>query len=215
MNSNYVSTEKSLKRWLKSRVKITMATVVGFLIAGTVAMGAEITEKITIDGAVAEKVIKSNDVNMILNGTTALNGIFVSGVNLTDKTTFHELDVQSNKINIDVTTTTGDATGVYIANGGKVTLGTSSTESIVINTKTQSSYATGLQSIGNTFVATGNESGKQIIGGPITVNGKSLDIVSNSESGLAAGIWTQTNTFYSPEELKNKIADGTVLHPKS
>ena len=211
MNNNYVSTEKSLKRWLKSRVKITMATVVGFLIAGTVAMGAEITEKITIDGAVAEKVIKSNDVNMILNGTTALNGIFVSGVNLTDKTTFHELDVQSNKINIDVTTTTGDATGVYIANGGKVTLGTSSTESIVINTKTQSSYATGLQSIGNTFVATGNESGKQIIGGPITVNGKFLDIVSNSESGLAAGIWTQTNTFYSPEELKNKIADGTMI----
>lgn len=38
--NNYVSTEKSLKRWLKSRVKITMATVVGFLIAGTVTFGA-------------------------------------------------------------------------------------------------------------------------------------------------------------------------------
>lgn len=39
--NNYVSTEKSLKRWLKNRVKVTMATVVGFLIAGTVAFGAE------------------------------------------------------------------------------------------------------------------------------------------------------------------------------
>ena len=39
--NNYVSTEKSLKRWLKSRVKITMATVVGFLIAGTVTFGAK------------------------------------------------------------------------------------------------------------------------------------------------------------------------------
>ena len=43
--NNYVSTEKSLKRWLKSRVKITMATVVGFLIAGTVVMGATTDEE--------------------------------------------------------------------------------------------------------------------------------------------------------------------------
>ena len=41
--NNYVSTEKSLKRWLKTRVKVTMATVVGFLIAGTVAFGATVT----------------------------------------------------------------------------------------------------------------------------------------------------------------------------
>ncbi len=38
--NNYVSTEKSLKRWLKNRVKVTMATVVGFLIAGTVTFAA-------------------------------------------------------------------------------------------------------------------------------------------------------------------------------
>ena len=38
--NNYESTEKSLKRWLKTKVKVTMATVVGFLIAGTVVFGA-------------------------------------------------------------------------------------------------------------------------------------------------------------------------------
>ena len=38
--NNFVNTEKSLKRWLKTKVKVTMATVVGFLIAGTVVMGA-------------------------------------------------------------------------------------------------------------------------------------------------------------------------------
>lgn len=48
--NNYVSTEKSLKKWLKSKIKITMATVVGFLIAGTVTMGAEVsTETYVVD----------------------------------------------------------------------------------------------------------------------------------------------------------------------
>lgn len=51
--NNYVSTEKSLKRWLKSRVKITMATVVGFLIAGTVTFGA---------GTVPKDGVYTNDV---------------------------------------------------------------------------------------------------------------------------------------------------------
>ncbi|MCF2624846.1 autotransporter outer membrane beta-barrel domain-containing protein [Fusobacterium perfoetens] len=51
--NNYVSTEKSLKRWLKTRVKVTMATVVGFLIAGTVAFGA---------GTIPEDGVYNNDV---------------------------------------------------------------------------------------------------------------------------------------------------------
>ena len=36
--NNYSNTEKSLKRWLKTKVKVTMATVVGFLIAGNVVL---------------------------------------------------------------------------------------------------------------------------------------------------------------------------------
>lgn len=50
--NNYESTEKSLKRWLKTKVKVTMATVVGFLIAGTVVMGA---------GTIPEKGIYTNE----------------------------------------------------------------------------------------------------------------------------------------------------------
>ena len=40
MISNFSEVEKSLKRCLKEKVSITAATVVGFLIAGTVAFGA-------------------------------------------------------------------------------------------------------------------------------------------------------------------------------
>ncbi len=211
--NNYVNTEKSLKRWLKSKVKITMATIVGFLITGTVTFSADITETINVTNNTATKITKTDNINMNLNTAEAkpLNGIFLNSNNLTDKSTFNELDVQSGKVNMNITTTSGDATGVYIAKGGKVNLGTKNTENIIINTKTQSGYATGLQSIGNTLGATGNPSDKKIIGGPITVNGKSLDIISNSESGIAAGIWVQTNTIYEPQELENKIADGTMV----
>ena len=66
--NNYVSTEKSLKRWLKTRVKVTMATVVGFLIAGTVAFGAdggETTEKLEY------KIEVEKDGKYKVNGTAA------------------------------------------------------------------------------------------------------------------------------------------------
>ena len=58
--NNYESTEKSLKRWLKTKVKVTIATVVGFLIAGTVVMGADATDKVTwekVDGTYTNKII--------------------------------------------------------------------------------------------------------------------------------------------------------------
>ena len=43
---NYVvSTEKSLKHWLKKKVTITTGTVVGFLLTGVIAFGTE-TDKI-------------------------------------------------------------------------------------------------------------------------------------------------------------------------
>ena len=52
--NNFVNTEKSLKRWLKTKVKVTLATVVGFLIAGTVVMGAGIVPK---DGVYTNDVL--------------------------------------------------------------------------------------------------------------------------------------------------------------
>lgn len=46
MISNFSEVEKSLKRCLKEKVSITAATVVGFLIAGTVAFGATTTKDV-------------------------------------------------------------------------------------------------------------------------------------------------------------------------
>ena len=52
MISNFSEVEKSLKRCLKEKVSITAATVVGFLIAGTVAFGGEPTD-VTVQGGEA------------------------------------------------------------------------------------------------------------------------------------------------------------------
>lgn len=78
--SNYISTEKSLKRWLKTKVKITIATVIGFLITGTVVAAATManqeqgvydnTEVMT--KVKSTKFIKGKDGNLELytNGST-------------------------------------------------------------------------------------------------------------------------------------------------
>ena len=67
---NYVNTEKSLKRWLKTKVKVTMATVVGFLITGTVAFGAtydgDYTNKDLFELG-SSKLVTGKDGNLTIN----------------------------------------------------------------------------------------------------------------------------------------------------
>lgn len=96
--NNYVNTEKSLKRWLKNRVKITMATVVGFLIVGTVAMGAESIEKINVD---KETII---NIKTGQNGTAAIVGINANKDNNgkgEDYTTSKNIDITSKENHTD------------------------------------------------------------------------------------------------------------------
>lgn len=74
---NYIaSTEKSLKHWLKKKVKITTATVVSFLVMGTVAFGA--TEMVINKGETKTEAIVSNNVDELIkltnNGTIKIEG---------------------------------------------------------------------------------------------------------------------------------------------
>lgn len=100
--NNYANTEKSLKRWLKNRVKITIGTVVGFLIAGTVAFGAipEIPTGdgvITIDQPDKQHITTSENTNengkIVVDGKNTNNGgqtssafsVTQSGISLSNK----------------------------------------------------------------------------------------------------------------------------------
>lgn len=75
--NNFVNTEKSLKRWLKTKVKVTMATVVGFLIAGTVAFGASSVPK---DGVYTnETLIKDLKTTKVVVGQDGNLKIYTNG----------------------------------------------------------------------------------------------------------------------------------------
>ena len=65
MISNFSEVEKSLKRCLKEKVSITAATVVGFLIAGTVAFGAvtDVTVKGDADGTIKITGVKETTIS--------------------------------------------------------------------------------------------------------------------------------------------------------
>ena len=76
MISNFNEVEKSLKRCLKEKVSITTATVVGFLIAGTVAFGAEATKEYTTESftKAIEEVVRANE-GLSINEDKNFNGV--------------------------------------------------------------------------------------------------------------------------------------------
>lgn len=79
MISNFNEVEKSLKRCLKEKVSITTATVVGFLIAGTVAFGTEatVTKEYTNENfstAITEEVM-NNQYGLMLKDNTEFKGV--------------------------------------------------------------------------------------------------------------------------------------------
>ena len=62
---NLVSTEKMLKHWLKKRVTITTATVVGFLLMGTATFG-NTTEEIIEENTTHKEQIRHDDKDAII-----------------------------------------------------------------------------------------------------------------------------------------------------
>lgn len=58
---NLANTEKSLKHWLKNKVTITTATVVGFLIMGTVSFAAVKTQNVTENTTISSTITETKD----------------------------------------------------------------------------------------------------------------------------------------------------------
>ena len=85
---NLVSTEKMLKHWLKKRVTITTATVVGFLLMGTAAFGEAILKEKTPE-PVGNKLIfvegKTYDTGVMYNNGTPVTYVENNGtINITE-----------------------------------------------------------------------------------------------------------------------------------
>ncbi|WP_349763836.1 autotransporter outer membrane beta-barrel domain-containing protein [Fusobacterium sp. SYSU M8D902] len=103
--NNLISTEKALKHWLKNKVAVTTATVVGFLIMGSVSFGANYTKTQEINNG-QNFTLKENEIieinekfgtgifakdsfkitlekgsNINVQGFETTDGIFVNNVN--------------------------------------------------------------------------------------------------------------------------------------
>ena len=100
---NLANTEKSLKHWLKNKVTITTATVVGFLIMGTVSFGGEthhVTKTETLSTSV--EVTKDEDtvgVSIDTENVTLTNGSTITATSNNNKAFGIKSDVKANVIN--------------------------------------------------------------------------------------------------------------------
>lgn len=174
--NNYVSTEKSLKRWLKNKVKVTMATVVGFLIAGTVVFAADVTvetievnKETTIDGSTGGR--KPKDI--------------ITGINANkNKEGQDYINDKSIKITHDNIAEEKWVAGIFANNGGNVNL---SGENIDINVN-------GKSTVKGVVARSEGEKGNSaadIIGGKITLGGnntKNINITVHSDGDFVSAL---------------------------
>ncbi len=222
---NYVSTEKSLKRWLKMRVKITMATVVGFLIAGTVAMGA------TAEEYKDKPIVVNSGQNVSITEDFSTNIEFVNaekpkdnpsniyGIRVNNGGKF-EIDGKNIALNVDSNVDTfidnqGKEQGVQLAGlmvtansegAGTTRLGKEDTEEIKVNINSKK-QAIGLAARGN-----GNDNKGSAL---LEVNGKNLNVTVKSTDSWSYGIIAQNSSTESAEENRATViinAENTVVN---
>lgn len=188
--NNYVNTEKSLKRWLKSRVKITMATVVGFLIAGNVAMGATAEEykdkSIEINSGQDISITEdfSRNIKFVNAKEPSKNPSNIYGIKVNNGGKL-EITGKNIALNVDSNVDTfinneGKEQGVQLAGlmvtansegAGTVRLGKADTEEIKVNINSKK-QAIGLAARGN-----GNDTKGSAL---LEINGKNLNVTVKS-----------------------------------
>ena len=192
---NLANTEKSLKHWLKNKVTITTATVVGFLIMGTVSFGGEthhVTKTETLSTSI--EVIKDEDtvgVSIDTENVNLTNGSTITATSNNNKAFGIKSDVKANVINNGTitatalnkdntsgtnTATTDTATGIALNKGGKVENNS--------NINAEGYRATGIEAKDGAVVVN-NESAKIVV--------KSTGKVDNNQGRTAAAYGINLN----------------------
>lgn len=114
MISNFNEVEKSLKRCLKEKISITTATVVGFLIAGTVAFGVDYTTNEAFSSAVNGK--GSNFNGLEIKEESKLEGVTYEYKKADGDTIKYLITVKGGKTTLDDKTNISTAENVTLLN---------------------------------------------------------------------------------------------------
>ena len=116
---NLENTEKSLKHWLKNKVTITTATVVGFLIMGTVSFGAEthhVTKTETLSTSI--EVIKDGEAKAVYVDKEGNNAIITNNTSITANGGGETHGIQGNhEVNFNVVNEANGKISSTSANG--------------------------------------------------------------------------------------------------
>ncbi|WP_371327209.1 beta strand repeat-containing protein, partial [Fusobacterium sp. HMSC073F01] len=223
MISNFSEVEKSLKRCLKEKVSITAATVVGFLIAGTVAFGGGPTD-VTVQGGEAGTItiqgIKPGEKDTTIDSSTGK--LTVGDISLTAE----EEGSLAGLLTVEVDGTAAIIKGNYEGGSGLGTLTISSSENQGVTFLTTDKDYTSITSNLNvevtgqdgksaTAMEAANSGDKVTNAGEITVNkyavgmvaGAGATAVNDKNSGESAGITVNADTGEANTAI-GMVADG-------
>ncbi|WP_462425892.1 autotransporter family protein [Fusobacterium varium] len=114
MISNFNEVEKSLKRCLKEKISITTATVVGFLIAGTVAFGVDYTTNEAFSSAVNGK--GSNFNGLEIKEESKLEGVTYEYKKADGDTIKYLITVEGGKTTLDENTSISTVENITLLN---------------------------------------------------------------------------------------------------
>ena len=190
MISNFSEVEKSLKRCLKEKVSITAATVVGFLIAGTVALGAGTEQSVTVTSTGEGKI--------------TISGVLGNDTTLKEKTdgkiTIKELEAETVEgkslaglLTVEVVDKVATIEGIYASESGNylgdlsITSGTNQAITFLSTDESVTSITSGLKvdvtgkvdKLATAMEAT-NAGDKVASTGEITVNAHAVGMKANA-----------------------------------
>lgn len=157
--------EKSLKRWLKNKVKITMSLVTAFLITGSIGYGEDLNrDTILHTGEKGEYTGENITITSKKEGTSGIkDGIWME--------TGAEVTVSGKNITIDTQTNDGNDGIHFEESGGKITV--KDFDNLTIKT--------GKNGLEGTYGMVSNKNGNIIIAGNGGKDGNS-ELIINSES---------------------------------
>ncbi len=220
---NYlISTEKALKHWLKNKVTVTTATIVGFLIMGSVSFGVQEINKLNnqienlklnesnfVDHFGLKTYLNTNNI-IATNGTSAIKieNITTTNVIFENEGTTISSNLKGNSTGILVEKTVNEIT--INNNNGENTIGTIEVQS----SGNQNYGAYGINSAAKNTRIKNNGIIRVThgLGGAYAISlANSFDITNNgnisaiSEKGAAYGITTYSkDNFYSGKIVNNK-----------
>ena len=203
---NYVSTENSLKRFLKKKVKITMGMVVAFMITGTVGFGADFLQK---EAAlhINTKTDPINDLNYSLNTETSEISNQVKNGILIDVGETLNINSENIAINHKVLNNTNDygwtRSALDIQKSGILKLGNFNTKNISIVSTTDKDIAVGMKVWRNN----GQDSGK------VEIQSENLNIKAISSDYFAYGMFIYNNT--TPDDIGDKGRAEVIINSKN